>query len=161
MEAGHHLEWLLGVDLELVACTIEVEFAHAVGVDVAAITVSWCDEAITVLRTALRILHAHMEARVGGWVWGVSSGNLVWDPALVVSLAVHPLEVTGALSITVAGSVSCASKVGWASVSSLLHLGEVDGRVGATWHVAHINIERDLLLEHVEQLVLMVILHHI
>ena len=82
--------------------------------------------------------------------------GLVWDPALVISLAVDPLQVTCALSITVTSSVSCASIVGLTHVSSLLHLREVDGRVGSARHVADVNIERDLLLEHLQQIVLCV-----
>ena len=71
------------------------------------------------------------------------------------------LEIAGALSITVSSAVCRTSFVGGAHIASLVHLREIDGRIGATWHVAHINVKRDLLLEHVEQLVLIVIFHDI
>merc|ERR1719329_637823 len=161
MESGDNLEWHLGVDLELRAWAVEVPVAHTECVNVATVTVCRSNEAITILGTALLILHAHIETLLGGWVWCECGGNLVGlpqihlcaagahvassavvirvglvrDPALAVALAIHPLEVAGALSITVTSSVGGTSCVGWAHVASLLHLGEVDGRVGSARHV--------------------------
>merc|ERR1712178_333863 len=151
VEPGHDLEWALGVDLELRSLAVEILITHAECVDVAAVTVSGGNEAIAILRAALLISHAHVKSFDGGRVGCECGGNLVclpqihlcaacahvsltavvvrvglvWDPSLTVGLAVHPLQVTGALSITVASSVWGTSRVGWAHVASLLHLREV------------------------------------
>merc|ERR1712072_1437435 len=87
MEPGHNLEWVLSVDLEAHARTIEVTVAHAEGVDVAAIAIGWGDEAIAVLPAALVILHADVETWVLGWVWCESSGDLVCLPQVHLGAA--------------------------------------------------------------------------
>ena len=40
MEAGDNLEWPLGVDLKLDACTVSIGLTHLVSVDVTTITFS-------------------------------------------------------------------------------------------------------------------------
>merc|ERR1740130_1068439 len=161
MEPSDNLERHLGVDLELSTWAVEVPLTHAECIDVAAITIGNRFETVTILGTALLILHAHVETLDGGWVWCECCGNLVglpqvhlstacthvassavviriclvWDPSFAVALARHPLEVAGALSITVTGSVCGAGRVALTHVSSLLHLREVNGGVGSAWHV--------------------------
>merc|ERR1719199_1080264 len=187
MEPGDNLEWLLGVDLKFRAWTVESLVTHAVSVDVAAVTVGWGDEAITILTSAFLVAHAHVEARLLGGVWREGRGHHVRlpnihlgtacshvalaavvvrivgvrRPSLTVGLAVDPLEVSGALSIAITSSVWSTGFVVGSQVAGLLHLGKVDCGIGSTRHVAQINVERNLFLEHAEQFVLLGVFHHV
>merc|ERR1712100_30666 len=187
MEPGDNLERLLGVDLKFRAWTVESLITLAIGVDVAAVTVGWGDEAITILPSTFLIAHAHIETRLLGRVWREGSGHHVRlpdihlgtacshvaltavvvriggvrRPSLTVGLAVDPLEISGALPIAITSSVRSTGFVVGSQVAGLLHLGKVDCGIGSTRHVAQINVERNLLLEHAEQFVLLGVFHHV
>merc|ERR1719503_278596 len=136
MESGDNLERHLGVDLELRAWTVEVPVAHTECVNVAAVTVCGSNETITILGTALLILHAHIETLLGGWVWCECCGNLVGLPQVHLCAAcTHVASSTVVVRISLVWDPALA--------------------------VALANIKGDLLLKHAEQLVLLVILHEV
>jgi hypothetical protein len=78
-------------------------------------------------------------------------------------LSVDELNVVGALSITVTGSVLGTSLVGGVlgHTTICIHLGEVKSAVETARKLGDVNVEAELLVLHVENLVLAVAGHEV
>lgn len=170
-------DWLVGVNGEAGAWTIELQVTLAVRVDVASISITLGGVSIsnTTAETSA-LINTHLVARVRSVCVGNGVGlpdiHLVTactaetfsgvgtvgvsSPALSIGLSVDELEITWALSITVTGSVFGTSLVAWVgSQSSVsLHLGEVQSTVETARKLGDIDSEGELSSQKVEGLVL-------
>lgn len=197
-ELGNDGHLLLGV--ELLAGAVEVLDAHAVAVEVTAVLVA--DALVAVIAVTTVSASAGCDTRTLAGVGGICGGDGVGlpdihlsaagasvtltsvgvvlgaVPALDVGLAVDPLDVVGALSVTVSYEVSAAevmdelvkltsSVLGTGLVVALVdatvgsHLSEVESTVQTARKVRNINIEGELLVDEIEHLVLGVGLHEV
>jgi len=84
-------------------------------------------------------------------------------PADHVGLTRDPLEVVRALRVAVARAVLGARLVGriLGDAAVLVHLDEVDGAVEAARHVRHVHRERELLVQQLEHLVVVLVLQEV
>lgn len=77
-------------------------------------------------------------------------------------LAVDELQITWALSITVSNTVLGSSLVAWVDRLATIrrHADEVKGTVQSTRKMRNIDVERELLVQELEQLIGVVVLQH-
>ena len=84
-------------------------------------------------------------------------------PTLNVGLSVDELDVDGALAVTVTGAVlgACSVRLELGQATILVHLREVDGAVETAGQLADVDVERELLVEEVEEAVLVIAGHEV
>mmetsp|Transcript_56213 Transcript_56213/g.119669 ORF Transcript_56213/g.119669 Transcript_56213/m.119669 type:complete len:508 (-) Transcript_56213:79-1602(-) len=181
-ELGDDSDGLLGVDLELSALAVEVLLAHSVVVVVAAVFVADAVVALADQRVAacssLTLDRTRVLTRVGR-VGGRSAvclpkvhlgaaAAVVADrrygcvvPVPGIRGALDPLHVVGALGVAIAGSVLGARGVGRAHVALGVHLDKVEGAVQTACELTGIDGECELLVQELEHLVGVVVLHQV
>lgn len=166
----------LGAGVDGLALTVEGGVAHAVRVEVATIGIAGTAIAVGGVGTAAGVTLAHVLVDGGAGVGSEGGRDLVGlpdihlraastvvtntsvrvvgggRPALNVTNTVDVLEITGALSVAVTGTVLGTSLVGGVLglATIKIHGDEVEGAVETAADAGHIDIEGELVAEELE-----------
>lgn len=180
-ELGDDGQWLRSVDLEF-SLTIEVVDSNSVWVEIATIFVAMSIISMSIVISAGDwVLTSSLLGNIA-WMGSVSRADLVGFPNVElgtasthlthgsggvpvkdVGLTINEFNVVWALGITVTRSILGTDLVVWelGFSSILVHLDEVESSIDTTWKLRDVNGEGELLVLKLEQLVVLLILHHV
>jgi hypothetical protein len=92
-----------------------------------------------------------------------SGVGIIWWrlPILAIPFSINPLQIMGTLRITITRSILCSNLITRMSSlpTVLFHFNEVKRTIKSTRKLAHIHIKSELMIEQIEHLIIVGIIH--